>query len=164
MTYEIELGGRTASVSVHAHPEGGWLVAIDGGPERRVQSGRLGAAEWWLADEGGRRTVGVHVEGETVAAQVRGHGLRGTIVDPRDKALATLGGAVEGAIRTPMPGAVVRVLAKAGDAVHKGQVVIVVEAMKMENELSARRDGHVREIAVAEGQSVEAGRLLLVIA
>ena len=63
----------------------------------------------------------------------------------------------------PMPGKIVRVLVKAGDRVGPRQPVVVVEAMKMENELRAGRDGTVAEIHVREGMSVDAGALLLVI-
>jgi biotin carboxyl carrier protein len=66
-------------------------------------------------------------------------------------------------IAAPMPGRVVRVLVKPGEAVAARQGLVVVEAMKMENELSAARAGTVKEIAVAEGASVEAGRLLVVV-
>ena len=62
-----------------------------------------------------------------------------------------------------MPGKIVRVLVKTGDAVTARQPVVVVEAMKMENELRASRDGTVAEIQVSEGMSVDAGALLLVI-
>ena len=66
-------------------------------------------------------------------------------------------------MRAPMPGRVLRVLVNAGDPVTARQGVVVVEAMKMENELVSPRDGRVREIHVTEGVSVEAGRLLVVI-
>ena len=66
-------------------------------------------------------------------------------------------------IAAPMPGKVVRVLVKAGDAVRARQPVVVVEAMKMENELRADRDGTVAEIHACEGMSVDAGALLIVI-
>jgi len=66
-------------------------------------------------------------------------------------------------IVAPMPGKIVRVLGKAGDAVAHRQPVVVIEAMKMENELRALRDGTVAEMLVQEGQSVEAGTLLAVI-
>ena len=66
-------------------------------------------------------------------------------------------------IVAPMPGKVVRVLGKPGDAVAHRQPVVVIEAMKMENELRALRDGTVAEVLVEEGQSVEAGTLLAVI-
>ena len=63
----------------------------------------------------------------------------------------------------PMPGKVVRLLGKPGDRVAHRQPVIVIEAMKMENELRASRDGTLAEVLVQEGQSVEAGTLLAVI-
>jgi biotin carboxyl carrier protein len=65
---------------------------------------------------------------------------------------------------SPMPGRVVRVLAAPGTDVAAGQGLVVVEAMKMENELRAPRAGRVAELAVREGQTVEAGALLAVIA
>jgi biotin carboxyl carrier protein len=66
-------------------------------------------------------------------------------------------------ISAPMPGRVVRVCVRPGDAVTAGQPLVVVEAMKMENALAALRDGRVREVTVAEGASVDAGRLLVLI-
>jgi biotin carboxyl carrier protein len=63
-----------------------------------------------------------------------------------------------------MPGKIIRVLAKVGAAVQPRQPLIVVEAMKMENELRATRQGVVSELLVKEGQSVDAGALLLVVA
>jgi biotin carboxyl carrier protein len=62
-----------------------------------------------------------------------------------------------------MPGKVVKVLVKPGDEVKARQGLVVVEAMKMENELRSPKDGRVAEVLVAEGASVEAGRLLVVV-
>ncbi len=58
------------------------------------------------------------------------------------------------AVTSPMPGKVVKVLVRAGDAVREGQGLVVVEAMKMENELRSPKDGKVVELFVAEGQAV----------
>lgn len=66
-------------------------------------------------------------------------------------------------IKTAMPGKIVRVLVAQGDAVTKGDGVIVVEAMKMQNEMKSPKDGNVASIKVAEGDTVEAGALLLTI-
>lgn len=63
----------------------------------------------------------------------------------------------------PMPGLIVRVNVAVGDQVQMGQGLVVMEAMKMENELRAARDGRVRELSVSEGQSVDAGAVLLVV-
>jgi biotin carboxyl carrier protein len=61
-----------------------------------------------------------------------------------------------------MPGKIVRILASLGQEVAAGQGLVVLEAMKMENELRAPRAGRVREFGVREGQTVEAGALLVV--
>ena len=66
-------------------------------------------------------------------------------------------------LTAPMPGKIVKVLVAQGDAVEAGRGVLVMEAMKMENELKASRAGTVQEIKVKEGQAVEMGALLLVI-
>ena len=63
----------------------------------------------------------------------------------------------------PMPGKIVRVLVHNGQAVVTRQPIVVVEAMKMENELRAGRDGTIAEIHAHEGQSVDAGALLVII-
>lgn len=63
----------------------------------------------------------------------------------------------------PMPGRIVRVLVEAGQAVEAGQGLVVMEAMKMENELRAPRAGRVAELRAAEGRTVETGALLAVV-
>ena len=73
------------------------------------------------------------------------------------------GGTGEQRIAAPMPGRIVRVLVRPGDEVTGRQGLVVVEAMKMENELTAPREGRVREVLVAAGDSVEAGRVLVVL-
>ena len=75
----------------------------------------------------------------------------------------TAGVTGEQRIVAPMPGKVLRVLVRPGDEVAHRQPLVVVEAMKMENELSSPKAGHVKEVAAVEGQSVEAGRLLVVV-
>jgi pyruvate carboxylase subunit B len=67
------------------------------------------------------------------------------------------------AVKAPMPGRVVRVLVAVGERVSARQGVVVVEAMKMENELRTPREGTVKEIAVVPGAAVESGAVLLVI-
>ena len=101
----------------------------------------------------------VHLDGRTIAVQIRPAGAFGrqkkTGADP------TASGPQR--VVAPMPGKVVRVLVKPGDEVKAKQGLVVVEAMKMENELRAARDGRVRDVAVTEGQSVDAGAVLLTV-
>jgi biotin carboxyl carrier protein len=84
-------------------------------------------------------------------------------VNGRHQAVHEATGAASGEQRVcaPMPGRVLRVLVETGATVVTGQALVVIEAMKMENALTAVRDGVVHEVAVVEGDSVEAGRLLL---
>jgi biotin carboxyl carrier protein len=84
----------------------------------------------------------------------------GRLQGGRDAALAATG---LQRVTAPMPGRVVRVLVQPGDDVLPRQGLVVIEAMKMENELAAVRAGRVREVTVTPGAAVEAGRLLVVI-
>ncbi len=89
-----------------------------------------------------------------------------TLTDPkRLRGTATEADAVGGKaeIRTAMPGKVVRILVAKGADVQKGDGVIVVEAMKMQNEMKSPKDGAIKEIRVVEGDTVSAGDILVVI-
>ena len=91
---------------------------------------------------------------------------RVTIRDPRARRRGSNGGTSSGPleITAPMPGRVVKVLVREGEEVSAGQGVLVIEAMKMQNELRAPRAGCVERIHAAEGAGVETGALLLRIA
>jgi biotin carboxyl carrier protein len=79
----------------------------------------------------------------------------------RDLSAATAGPAGPAPIMAPMPGLIVRVNVKAGDKVEAGQGVVVMEAMKMENELRSTAAGVVRSVEVSAGMTVEKGALLV---
>jgi len=84
-------------------------------------------------------------------------------VTPHRAAVGSGAGAVsDGALRAPMPGKIVAVPAKAGDVVAKGQPVVVLEAMKMEQALTAPFDGVVEHVAAVGDQVVEAAVLAVV--
>ena len=87
------------------------------------------------------------------------------LTDPRDRAgkadRVSASGPVE--IRAQMPGKVIKVLVKPGAAVETGQGVIIVEAMKMQNEMKSPKQGIVGKIHAAEGSTVTAGETLMVI-
>ena len=76
--------------------------------------------------------------------------------------LAT-GEVAAGSARAPMPGGVVRVAVSEGDTVEAGQLLVVLEAMKMEHTVQAATSGIVTEVDVAEGDQVETGRILVVV-
>jgi len=67
-------------------------------------------------------------------------------------------------ITSPMPGTILSINVKAGDAVKKGQVLCILEAMKMENEIMAGADGTITSVAVSQGDSVNTGQVLFALA
>ena len=68
------------------------------------------------------------------------------------------------AVKAPMPGTILQVKTAQGAAVKKGDVLVVLEAMKMENEILAPRDGTVAQVAVSKGSAVDTGAVLVVLA
>ena len=188
MQYEVEVGGKRRQVVV-TRAGGGFAVSVDG-RARHVDAARIDAHTLSLvvdsvqpaehSDPAARpesssrpvrsRTVTVapgigvgelqvHVGTVPVAVVVNGRRRYG------QKHAGSGAGAGSGPQRVvaPMPGKIVRVLVAPGDTVSARQPLVVVEAMKMENELRAARDGTIAEIHVRQGMSVEAGALLLVI-
>lgn len=88
-------------------------------------------------------------------------------VDERTRAIREMTGGGEAeavkSVNAPMPGLVVRLLVEPGEAVRAGQGLVIVEAMKMENELKAPADGTVARIEVQPGQTVDKGAALVVL-
>ena len=82
---------------------------------------------------------------------------------PAPAAPAAAAGAGETAVEAPMPGKVIKVVADAGTAVKSGDVVIILEAMKMQNEICAPCDGTVKAVNVSAGQTVTAGQAMAII-
>jgi biotin carboxyl carrier protein len=175
MQYEVEIGGRRRQVAVTRAGEG-FAVSVDG-RTRHVDAVRIDGHSLSLlvdsvqpndnasrvsyevsvvADAGGGGHV-VHTGAVPVAVTLNGS----RRADRKEEGHAAGSGPQR--LSAPMPGKVVRLLVKAGDRVSARQPVVVVEAMKMENELRAGREGVVAEIHAREGMSVEAGTLLIVI-
>jgi biotin carboxyl carrier protein len=98
-------------------------------------------------------------------AVINGHRYRYEIEDPRQwkRSQSAANPNAPAAILAPMPGKVVRVLVSAGDLVTAGQGIVVVEAMKMQNELKSPRDGRVSALKATPNQSVTAGTVLALI-
>jgi len=94
------------------------------------------------------------------------HQLEITLIDPkrlRGSNAAGAGAEASSEIKTAMPGKLVRILVEIGAEIKQGDGVLVVEAMKMQNEMKAPKDGIVKEIRFAEGATVNAGDILAVI-
>jgi biotin carboxyl carrier protein len=97
--------------------------------------------------------------------QVNGRIFSVEVFDPRELRARSTAGASEGRqnILAPMPGKVVRLLVAAGDAIEAGQGLIVVEAMKMQNEMKSPKAGTVVDIKTKDGATVAAGEIMIVI-
>jgi biotin carboxyl carrier protein len=122
----------------------------------RDASGAVRSVEAVVIPQNGSGNVDVFIGGHRIPVSQRGLGRRSRGADRPE------GGGLQ-RVTAPMPGKVVRVLVKPGDAVETRQGLVVVEAMKMENELRAAATGRVRDVFVKEGQSVDAGTALVVV-
>jgi acetyl/propionyl-CoA carboxylase alpha subunit len=114
-------------------------------------------------DDGTQLSLIHHRDGNTHSISLGGTNLTIDILDPlaakRRGREDEIGGS--GVVKALMPGRVVRVLVVKGEAVRKGAGLLILEAMKMENEITAPADGTVDEVFVESGQTVEAGAELL---
>jgi biotin carboxyl carrier protein len=161
---EVEISGRVRVVTVEMRD--GAVVATLDGTRVDVEIVRVGPGRYSFRSRatGRQREVRVAAAGPSRhEVTVNGATLAATRLTGYRRARGGVGGHGSGRLLAPMPGKVVRVLVAAGDRVEPRQGLVVVEAMKMENELRAGRAGRVREIAVVEGASVEAGALLVVL-
>ena len=124
-------------------------------PEPNIYTFRSGGkmTQAFVSPDGSKVTIGGN---EFEIDLIDPKRLRGSSVDAEHA-----GGAAE--IKTAMPGKVVRILVSVGADVQKGDGVLVVEAMKMQNELKSPKDGLVKEIRTTEGSTVQAGDILAVI-
>jgi biotin carboxyl carrier protein len=168
MQYEVEVNGRVRHIAVQ-RDGGRFAISLDG-REWRVDAVRLDARTLSLiVGDGKSCEVSVAANLSTGLSNVRVGTTQFDVAlntrrrarrDGQDQGVAGTG---PQRIVAPMPGKIVRVAVTAGSAVRARQTVVVIEAMKMENELRAGRDGTVAELRAREGASVDAGELLVVI-
>lgn len=151
--FEVEVDGETVRVGGAAHAVA--MTPVPGTPMRLlVIDGRSHAVPVEAVERG---HWGVTMEGERWEVEV---------VDERTRYIRSLtgGGAKKagaGILKAPMPGLVVRVPVEPGQQVSAGAGVVVLEAMKMENELKATAPGVVKAVHVKPGQAVEKGQALV---
>jgi biotin carboxyl carrier protein len=164
--FEVEANGRVRHVTVDRAGDT-FAVTVDG---RRyvVDAARIGEDALSLIADGKvydvslvpdrlSNALAVRVGSSVVSVAVNGRRQRAR----RDESAQAGSGPLR--VVAPMPGRVVRVAVKPGETVRARQTLVVVEAMKMENELRSGRDGVVGELHAEPGQSVDAGALLVVI-
>ncbi len=161
MRYRVTVAGRIFEIEVtgeHVRVDGlevdAALVAIPQTPLRRLVTGDRA------------RTFAVLEEDGVWGITYRGERWTATVEDERTRQLQELTGDVAvsrtgGVIKAPMPGLVLRVEVEEGQAVDVGAGVVVLEAMKMENEIKTLTEGVVRSVHVRVGQAVEKGAPLV---
>jgi biotin carboxyl carrier protein len=167
VNYDVsERGGGRAVVGLVEISEGLYEIAIDGETVRvdAVKSGRTiysiieeGRQFEAMVDEQGAHGFDVAVAGRLFHLQA---------VDERTQLLAGSAHSVatgKQSVEAEMPGKVVKISVPLGSPVAEGEGVVILEAMKMENEIPSPIDGVVTEIAVSEGETVETGTLLFVV-
>jgi len=160
-SFYISVEGRRHVVKVVEGPEEGEMTLVVDGREYKVRIREIGPQALEV-DVGGRF---FRVELEPLSRRpARAIGRAGGgPVQPGPGRPRPTPRPIRGAILSPMPGRVVSLKVGAGEAVKKGDVLLIIEAMKMENEIRAPRDGVVREVLVSEGSSVSTGQPLLVL-
>jgi biotin carboxyl carrier protein len=166
MTVWVEIDGQPRRVeipdAVLAPGDAGELDCVVDGAPVVVDAVVMRAGELSLVVAG--RQYQCVLDGDAVL--VEGRRFPFSRQDPRSLARrARAAGAEEGprAVRAPMPGRVVRVLVAPGDEVEEQQGVVVIEAMKMQNELKAPKAGRISRVAVRIGDAVAAGALLALV-
>jgi len=168
LKYKIKIADAVHLVEL---PESGDIrqVTVDGRelPVELVRFHRDGEVELLL--DGHSFVAGVTDSDGGCQVELHSQEITATVWDERNEAIRKLTESskkrsdIAGEVRAPMPGLVVMVEIAIGDQVKRGQGVVIIEAMKMENEIAASTDGTVQQIKVEAGRAVEKGELLLVI-
>lgn len=165
MKYDIEVGGRRLQVTV---TRTGATFAVEvAGRTRQIDAARIDAQTLSLIVDGvwPKDVVVTPAPAGQAVVVVNGTPIAVAVGGQRRRRPDEAGHAGSGPqnLTAPMPGKVVRVLVSMGDEVRARQPLAVIEAMKMENELRALRDGTVAAVLARQDESVEAGALLIVI-
>jgi len=165
MKLEVHISGQTRTVELQREA-GGWRATIDG------QSSTADVVEIapntlsvLLAGQSHEVCVTPSADGK-LKLQTGAQEFSVEVLDPRTWSGRRHSGVeAEGRqqVIAPMPGKVVRLLVKAGDAVEAGQGLLVVEAMKMQNEIRSPKSGSVERVLASEGQAVNAGEVLCIV-
>lgn len=160
--------GEEMTFEVQTQPSGVYLITTPDGETLKVdayapEEGRLNMLiEAMMYDVDARRDERGHV-----SVDIDSHRASFEVLNPRQQRMRTAGVGSSGAagpeLVSPMAGKVIALNVAVGDQVTKGDPVIIVEAMKMENDLKAHVDGVVASIDVEPGQAVEVGDVLVTI-
>jgi len=166
-----EHAGQQHNLELEHQKNGRYIIQVDG-KSHTVDAQRFEGGTWSLIIDGHSYDVELEITGKNESegryvSLIRGSVIELSMQDERKNRLRfqdTLGNN-EGpqVVRAPMPGKIVKILVAEGDQVVENQPIIIIEAMKMENELRASSDGVVTKIMVKEGDTVEGNTKLITI-
>ncbi len=164
MRLQLVIGDEVRQVEIEPGVDGHWCISIEGNPIEAdacllrpgVLSLLIEGRSWRVVLDGHSAEPAFHIGPERLSFRVE---------DPRSLRLRRRSGAAHGPVtlRASMPGRVVRLLIEVGERVAAHQGVLVVEAMKMQNELQSPKEGRVTQIRVSPGDTVASGEVLVVI-
>jgi biotin carboxyl carrier protein len=169
-TYVVEIDDREVLVRIADGPDG-LRVRVDHGPEESLSFALAQAPDLYsLLVNGISKQVRIAPDAEEPGSwqvTIDHHQLTACVQTERERRLSRVTGAKhhtgEVLVKAPMPGLVRAVSVMAGDQVQAGQRLVVLEAMKMENDIPAPRAGTVKTVRVVAGDTVELGRPLVVL-
>jgi len=168
MRYQVDIRGKTHQLDLEkatAPQPDRWVCRMDG-REIVVDAVQTGADTLSIVIDGKSFEIRREKKGEIQQLVVRGKQYDVTLQDARSlKSRKRTGSADAGPLRltASMPGKVVRVLAKEGDVLNAGMGIVVVEAMKMQNEFRSPKEGTLKKMLAREGMNVNAGDVLAVL-
>lgn len=165
-TLQIEIGGKLRHLKLERSDDPARFVATLDGERIEVEASQLKAGVLSLNIDGHAYRCVLENNGATAAVHVAGERFEYELQDPRSlRSRRSRGGSADGprTLKAPMPGRVVRILVEPGAEVELNQAIVVIEAMKMQNELKAPKAGRVTEIRAQVGSAVGVGDVLAVI-
>jgi biotin carboxyl carrier protein len=164
MKFEAELDGRVVPIEVEGGP-GRYRVSLEG-EALDVDARWVGEGLWSLVIGAGSIVAEITEEDGVSVVHVDGETYRIRVEEETRYLIRTRGGAAAAGgqvLKAPMPGRVVLIEVAVGQRVQRGDGLVILEAMKMENEFRASGEGTVKEIRVQAGQAVNPGDVLMVI-
>jgi biotin carboxyl carrier protein len=166
MAFVATLGDQTYTVEIEEIGKSLYRVSVDGN-EFLVDGKKTGRTNYSLIVDNRSFEVEVDNAEDEYRVLVDGRSYHVNLVDERRMRVGGGQSALElqgrQKVSVPMPGKVIAVLVSEGDTVEKGQGLVIVEAMKMENEVRSPIAGEIKEIKVKSGDAVEGGAVLLIV-
>ncbi|HEY2990190.1 MAG TPA: biotin/lipoyl-containing protein [Candidatus Binatia bacterium] len=166
MAFIARLGERTYTVEIEEVGKSLYRVGVDGS-EFLVDGKKTGLTNYSLIVDNRSFEVDVDTSEDEYRVLVDGRSYRIHLLDERRMRVGGLQAGIEVQgrqhVSVPMPGKVIAVLVSEGDKVERGQGLVIVEAMKMENEVRCPINGEVKKVRVKTGDALEAGAILVVV-